>query len=261
MTKETNFEVAKFFRTGMSKEYFDATDEKYYQAMDDSVGSQARMLSNYLLSKWQTIFSKKSSLYANDMYDELNKYSQKSVENSLKVLTGGLTIKSNFESAGLKEISKTIIAENISLIKSIPADYMKSINGKMMRSISTNNLQDLNDALNSYAEITEKTERKVELIANDQVRKSNNAIAASRLKTHGVKKFEWIHSGGGQKPRQLHIDMDGEIYSFDDLPVIDERTGETGLPGQAINCGCTMNPVIELDDEDCDDTKGDDDDE
>jgi len=63
----------------------------------------------------------------------------------------------------------------------------------------------------------------------------------------GVKKFKWLHSGGGQKPRKDHIEMNGNIYSFDDLPVIDKRTGERGIPGQAINCRCRMAPVIEFD--------------
>jgi len=38
-----------------------------------------------------------------------------------------------------------------------------------------------------------------------------------------------------------------EIFSFDDLPVIDRRSGERGIPGQAINCRCRMAPVIEFD--------------
>jgi uncharacterized protein with gpF-like domain len=36
------------------------------------------------------------------------------------------------------------------------------------------------------------------------------------------------------------------VYSFDDLPVVDERTGETGIPGQAVNCRCTMSPVFDF---------------
>jgi uncharacterized protein with gpF-like domain len=44
--------------------------------------------------------------------------------------------------------------------------------------------------------------------------------------------------------------MDGKIFSFDDLPIIDRKTGERGIPGQAINCRCTMTPVYEFDSED-----------
>jgi uncharacterized protein with gpF-like domain len=43
--------------------------------------------------------------------------------------------------------------------------------------------------------------------------------------------------------------MDGNVYSFDDPPIIDKNTGERGIPGQAINCRCFMVPVIEFEDE------------
>ena len=63
----------------------------------------------------------------------------------------------------------------------------------------------------------------------------------------GVKKFKWLHSMGGKEPRPLHKNvLNGNVYSFDDPPVIDERTGERGLPGVLINCRCRMLPVIEF---------------
>jgi hypothetical protein len=74
------------------------------------------------------------------------------------------------------------------------------------------------------------------LIARDQVRKVTTAINVERAKSAGITKFRWRHSGGGSEPRQDHVDMDGMIFSYDDPPVIDERTGERGYPGQLINC-------------------------
>ena len=62
----------------------------------------------------------------------------------------------------------------------------------------------------------------------------------------GLKKFEWLHSGGGHHPRPDHVAMSGNIYSFTSLPIIDSKTGERGIPGQAINCKCVMRPVIEF---------------
>lgn len=54
------------------------------------------------------------------------------------------------------------------------------------------------------------------------------------MKSAGVKKFQWLHSAGGRDPRPLHINdypsgLNGGIFSFDDLPVIDEKTGERGI--------------------------------
>jgi uncharacterized protein with gpF-like domain len=66
----------------------------------------------------------------------------------------------------------------------------------------------------------------------------------------GIKKFKWRHSGGGAHPRPLHRNvLNGNIYSFDDPPVIDEKTGQRGFPGQLINCRCVMISVIEFDED------------
>ena len=40
--------------------------------------------------------------------------------------------------------------------------------------------------------------------------------------------------------------LNGGIFDFDNLPVIDEKTGERGIPGQAINCKCRMRPIVEF---------------
>ena len=50
-------------------------------------------------------------------------------------------------------------------------------------------------------------------------------------------------TGQGGAPPAPTIELSGKIFSFDDLPVIVPDTGEKGIPGQAINCGCTMRPV------------------
>jgi uncharacterized protein with gpF-like domain len=64
-----------------------------------------------------------------------------------------------------------------------------------------------------------------------------------------INKFKWIHSGGGQHPRRSHMALSGRIFSFDDLPLKGEEGFANGqYPGQAINCACTMVPVIEFED-------------
>jgi len=80
-------------------------------------------------------------------------------------------------------------------------------------------------------------DRRATRIAIDQTRKITTAMNYERSKALGVKKFKWLHSGGGAEPRPLHKNtLNGKIFSYDDLPVIDEKTGERGLPGQLINC-------------------------
>jgi SPP1 gp7 family putative phage head morphogenesis protein len=182
------------------------------------------------------------------MVEGAQKASATSLHSSLEQLSGGLSLKTSVIPAGMEEVAQATVYENVQLIKSIPSQYLDDVFGSVMRSITTGGgLADLIPAIRKYDGITD---RRAKNIALDQTRKAYNSINKQRLMAVGIKKFRWSHSAGGQTPRQDHIAMDGKIFSFDDLPIIDRKTGERGIPGQAINCRCTMTPVYEFDSED-----------
>lgn len=245
MADETNRKVFLLFNSGTAEEYYEQQEQA--AAMDASIASSARILMNKLTRKFEKLFADAAKPLAENMVKGNAKASKDSLNRSLKELSGGVTINANIIPAGMKEVAKAAIAENISLIKSIPSDYMKQINGAVTRAIvSGGDLKLLAKELKKYDGMTE---RRAKNIATDQVRKTYNAINKQRMQAVGIKQFMWLHSGGGQNPREDHIEMDGNIYSFDDLPVIDKKTGERGVPGQAINCRCTMKPIYEFDEE------------
>lgn len=249
MTRETERVLARFFKGDLSEDYFkeqDSLESEQRVVLDESISSQARILISKLKKKYKKIFVEKADLYADDMIRESNKVNKKSVELSFKLLSGGLGIKTAIASEGLSEIMKSSKIENISLIESIYGQYFMNVDGDVMRGISSGTTTQINENIFKRGSITE---RRAGNIANDQTRKVYNNMNKQRMQSQGLNKFIWRHSSGGQFPRQDHIDMDGNIYSFDDLPVIDRRTGEKGIPGQAINCRCFMVPVIEFEDE------------
>jgi SPP1 gp7 family putative phage head morphogenesis protein len=215
--------------------------------MDESIASQARIITNQLIKKFDALFGRKAPLIAERMIKETNKVSNVALKSSLKKISEGLVIKNNLMTGRLREVLKATVAENVSLIKSIAQDYQSRVQKSVLRSVTTGNgLQDLISQLQKYEGISY---RKARFIALDQTRKTYNNINANRMQKVGVQKFEWVHSGGGDKPREDHIEMSGNIYSFDDLPVINQRTGETGIPGQAPGCRCIMRPVYEFNEE------------
>ena len=119
-----------------------------------------------------------------------------------------------------------------------------------MRSITTGKgMEDLVPFLNKKYRGNIRHER---LVALDQTRKAYQSINTVRLKAMGVKKFIWVHSGGGKEPRIDHIKMSGNEYSFDNPPVIGIMYGNEvrGLPGDLPNCRCICKPVINFDLED-----------
>lgn len=239
MTAQVQREVRRLFEGEAAAAFF-AQDAR-------SVGSEARILVNSLQARFNDLFNKRAKILADKMVRGADKASASSLHSSLEKLSGGMSLKANVMTPALSSVYKATVAENVGLIKSIASEYLDKVQGAVMRSITTGNgLQDLIPALQQYEG---QTHRRARNIALDQTRKAYNSINKGRMQAIGIKKFKWHHSGGGAHPREDHIAMDGEIYRFDDLPVIDERTGERGIPGQAVNCRCTMSPVFDFEPE------------
>lgn len=238
MTAQTKREILRLFKTDAAAGHF---------GTDASIASQSRILMVSLADRFNDLFAKKAKPLAENMVAEADKSGTKALHSSLQKLSGGMSLKTSLGSSSLNEITKAAVAENVSLIKSIAQEYLQKVEGAVMRSITTGNgLQDLVPALEQYEG---QTHRRAKNIALDQTRKAYNSINRGRMEALGVQKFMWHHSGGGAHPREDHVDMDGEIYSFENLPVIDKRTGERGIPGQAPNCRCTMSPVFDFEKE------------
>ncbi|MBO5810455.1 MAG: hypothetical protein J6R32_06465, partial [Bacteroidales bacterium] len=93
--------------------------------------------------------------------------------------------------------------------------------------------------------IGQTTLRRADLIAEDQISKAYMSLNLQKFRDAGIEKFEWIHTHGGLTPREYHLHvLNGKIFDVKNPPVIDQRTGETGFPGQAPFCRCVMRPII-----------------
>ena len=235
MTEETRKRIEALFRSETGQAHF---------AQDATIASQSRALMSELSANFSALFRKRAKDLATGMVKQADKQSAASLHSSLEKLSGGLSLKTKITSTPMEQVYKASVAENVGLIKSIASEYLQKVEGAVMRSITSGQgLQDLVPALEQYEGITHRRARNIAL---DQTRKAYNSINRERMQALGVKKFTWHHSGGGANPREDHIEMDGQVYRFDALPVIDKRTGERGIPGQAPNCKCTMSPVFDF---------------
>lgn len=213
--------------------------------MDASFSSAASRLVRELTRRFTALFVDKVGGLVEAWAKGISRQSAVGLGQSLKEVSGGVTLKTDVINGAAADVVKASIKQNVALIKSIPREYFLEIEGEVMRSIqSGRGMADLQPFLEKRYGLTKK---RAALIARDQTSKATTAINRARMQSLGVKKFKWLHSGGGKEPRPLHKDvLNGKIFSFDDPPVIDERTGERGLPGQLINCRCRIVPVIEF---------------
>lgn len=231
MIKEYNRELERIMRP--------------YVTQDESLATTLSRSLSKLGKKWSSQFGGEASRLTEDLIDRTDRYSKKSLKASLKEMSGGLSIGTPDMPQGLYDRLLASTKENVLLIKSVPQEFHERIQESVMRSIQTGGFG-TKTLLDEIKQTEKVTRNRAECIAVDQTRKINSAMNTERMKSVGVEKFEWIHSGGGAEPRELHLEYDGQIFDMDDPPVIDERTGETGFPGQLINCRCKMRPVVDF---------------
>jgi len=218
-------------------------------AQDWSLASQARILGDALAKKFKKLFDDEAWDIAESMVQEASHVSQAAVASNLKKIGGELlTIKTDFVTAGMKEVMTASVAENVSLIKSIPEKYLQQVQGDVMRSISMEGkgVADLTKSLEKYEGVTKN---RAANIAEDQTRRVYTSLNSKRLQKVGLDKFQWKYNYVGQASRELHVAMDGQIFSFSDPPVIQDSPRVTGLPGDLPYCHCTAIPVVSFDDD------------
>lgn len=213
--------------------------------MDDNLGAEARKMLNSLSRIWQARFNSAASKLTSRMLSQVDRQSKANLGKSLKQLSGGLGIKTPAMPEAMREVISASIAENVDLIKSISIQYHQRISSTVLSAIQTGGLGQ-KQIFDQVRHIGGMTDRRAKLIARDQVSKVTTQYNAERIKSVGVKRFQWVHSGGGVDQRKRHLELNGQIFEYDNPPIIDERTGERGLPGQLINCRCIAVPVLDF---------------
>lgn len=214
-------------------------------AEDASFADTLAALIASLQRRFNVLFSDRAGGLAEAMARGVDRQTAVGVGGSLKELAGEVTLSPAILTGAGRDVLEATIKANVALIQSIPEQYFKQIEGAVMRSIQ--NGRGLSELQPEIERIGSVTKERAALIARDQTSKATAALNRIRMETVGIRKFKWLHSGGGKEPRRLHKEtLNGKIYSMDDPPVIDDRTGERGFPGQLINCRCRMVPVLEF---------------
>lgn len=216
----------------------------------DSVGTgmdAGQTLWDRLLAKLTEKFATAAPAMANALVRRVDVNARTGLQRSLREVAKDFT----FPQTNSKPVQDAIneqIGYNTYYIKRIPVEFLDKVRQSVEDSITKGNgLEDLEKVmLERYGE----AKRHAKNVALDQTRKAYMAINTERMRDVGVTKFEWIHTGGSQDPRQYHkTTLNGNVYDLNDPPIIDQRTGERGLPGLLPFCRCTMRPVVTFEDE------------
>lgn len=191
-----------------------------------------------LSRRWQRDFNEASWDLARWFSLRAHKRSTKQLHSILK--KGGWTVEMQMSPAQ-RDILHATINENVSLIKSIPAQYFTQIEGMVMRSVQTG--RDLHQLTGDLQKQYRVTRRRAELIARDQNNKASASMTRAKQIELGITEAVWVHSGGGKHPRPTHVKNNGQKFDVRE-GWYDPAVRKKIWPGTEINCRCISRSVI-----------------
>lgn len=155
---------------------------------------------------------------------------------------GGFSVKFKMTRA-MRDVLAATNAENVSLIKSIPAQFHTQVEGMVMRSVTAG--RDLATMTRDLQHNFGVTRRRAELISLHQNNMATASMTRARQDEIGIEEAVWRHSHAKREPRPTHLANDGNRYKvregwFDPDPKVRRRI----WPGELIRCGCVSQPVV-----------------
>ncbi len=206
-------------------------------AAQDSDGFELLRLALRLLAqRWEANFDLAAHVIARSFAGSNKRATEFSMQTVLR--RAGWSIPFKLTPA-VQETYDAVVAENVSLIKSIPEQYMKSVEGAVWRGVASGG--DLKSIVDTIMETKQVTRHRAAFIARDQ----NNKARASFENTHrlelGMKEAIWLHSHAGKVPRPSHLAFDKHRYELTKGAFLD---GKWVWPGTEPNCRCVSRGII-----------------
>lgn len=152
----------------------------------------------------------------------------------------GFTVKFS-PTPGSRAAYQAVVAEQVNLIKSIPAEYLKAVESNVWTSVMKGG--DMHALARDLQKTYGVTRDRAAVISRDQNNKAKAIIEKTRRQELGITHAIWQHSAGGKTPRATHVAMSGKAYPLSQ-GMYDSDAKQYVLPGELINCRCTSRAII-----------------
>ena len=214
------------------------TTDSYVEDITQVVAMLSLKYANETASVAKTIAKK--------MVYNISSKNKKSFDKSLKNQTG-VDLSDILVDDGLTDFLDAQVSKNVSLIKSIPQEYFKSIETVVMNGVANGlrfeEIAKQIGGIKGISSVNGKLQNRIKLIARNETSNINSSINKRRQELLEIKEFKWVTANDGDRVRPSHAKINGNIYNWDDLPIVD---GVKTFPGQPINCRCIAIPVIKI---------------
>lgn len=192
-----------------------------------------------LLKQWRKRFNEHAELTSSWFVRSTDQAVSSSTIHALN--TAGMSVKMQ-NTPEVKTVLAATYRTQVSLIKSIPEQYLTQVDVLVQESVSRGrDIAWLRDELQQRYGVTR---RRAIVIARDQNNKATQAIAIQRNLSVGIAEGIWVHHSGGSKTyRHSHVKAGNDQLRFN-LSKGAFIDGEWIMPAELINCKCTFRPVV-----------------
>ena len=207
-------------------------------AEDATPSEKMRREFKKLAERWQARFDEMAPKVAETFLKNQFKGTDAAMRQALR--EAGWTIEFKLTPA-MRDAFEASLAENVGLIRSIPAQYLQEVEGIVMRNYTAGrNLKSMAEEIRGRFHVV--ADRAV-LIARDQSNKANAVVQRARQIDLGITEAIWMHSHAGREPRPTHVAMNGKRYEVA-KGMWDSDVKQWIFPGELINCRCVGRSVL-----------------
>jgi SPP1 gp7 family putative phage head morphogenesis protein len=214
----------------------------------DGYADQVSQLVRRLTLKYQTITDLFGKSTAQKMVNSVSMKNEKAF-NTLVKRSVGVDLTEIIADEGLNDFLEGQVNKNVTLIRSIPDEYFKSIETVVMNG-TANGLRWEAIAreiggIKDISSVNGKLQNRIKLIARNETSNLNASISKKRMETLNITEARW-QTAEDERVRQCHKVRDGKVYNIK-KGLFSSCDNKTLWPGSDINCRCVAIPIIKID--------------
>ncbi|WP_072096333.1 phage head morphogenesis protein [Yersinia frederiksenii] len=205
-----------------------------YDGSNDSVALIQRHLSSYaeIITPW-------AEGVASSMFDAVNRKESEMWRQASRDIS--LELRDIMANSAVGQVARSIVEENIKLMKSLPLEAADRVSGIHDRAIEAMiNGERSKDFAAEIFKSGDVAESRAKLIARTEIGRASTALTQARSLSVGSEGYIWRTAEDGDV-RHSHAKMEGKFVAWTNPPTLDGMTGHAGaLP----NCRCYCEVVI-----------------
>ena len=206
---------------------FDTSDASTIPTLEEMMQRYAESLMPWAIST------------ASKMLDEVNQRDLLNWKASSEEMS--VALRQEIMHAPIGRLMQKLLDEQVSLIRSIPIEAAKRVHDLTLKGITEGTR-----AKNIAAEIMrsgEVAQSRAMTIARTEVSRTQALLTEARAQSAGITQYQWMTAQDGTV-RPEHKALNGKVFSWNDPPIADHRSGARANPGCIYNCRCWPRPIF-----------------